>query len=54
MLLAGLVLAPQQGDFIAVPDDVHLVDGWQHRALHIWDLVVLHVGLRMKRGNFFF
>lgn len=49
VLLAGLDPVPQQGDFVVV-DDVNLADGWPDWRLHLWDLVVVHIRLRMKRG----
>lgn len=48
MLLAVLGPVPQQRDFVFVLDDVHLINGRPHRALHLWDLVVVRIGLRVK------
>lgn len=48
VLLAVLGPVPQQGDFVFVLDDVHLINGRPHRALHLWDLVVVRIGLRVK------
>lgn len=53
VLLIGLCLVPQQGDFIAVLDYVHLVDSWSHGELHLWDLVVVHIRLGVEqRGGY--
>ena len=51
VLLARPGVLPHQGDFVAVLDDAHLVDSWSHRQLLLWDLVVVGVGLKMKRRS---
>lgn len=50
-VLIGLWQVPQR-DFVALLDDVYFVDGRSHRDLWLWDLVVVHVGLKTDRLRF--